>query len=220
MIALTKHIFADLCQDFGWTVHSMPSSGFGPWTGVRLYFPGCKIESDLLYVAELSALPPAEELPENMPLCVLNATLPAELASHGCAVEADCGLLPFYTAIQQHLDRLYRWDQELSDLLLGSGSLQEILDCSNPLLRNPCMFLDDHFTLMAFSGHLTAEDNPLFYETVQLGRSPNRLFETLLAMPPQKPPCSISSVLAPMRADANAAQRPAGPPPITKTSTS
>lgn len=185
MIALTKNILTDLCQDSGWHVLHIPPSEFGPWTGIRLYYPGCQVVSNLLYIVESSALPSAEELPEEMQLCVLGAQLPSELRNRACHVEADCGLIPFYTAVQQYLDRLYQWDQKLSDLLLGSGSLQEILDCSNPILRNPCMFLDDHFTLMAFSGKLTEEDNPLFYETVQLGRSPNRLFETLLAMPPQ-----------------------------------
>ena len=185
MIALTKNILTDLCQNSGWQVHHIPLSEFGPWTGIRLYFPECQIEPNLLYVIDRSALPPVEELPEEMSLCVLGADIPSELGNRACTVEADCSLLPFYTALQQYMDRLHQWDQKLSELLLGSGSLQEILDCSNPILHNPCMFLDDHFTLMAFSGKLTAEDNPLFYETVQLGRSPNRLFETLLAMPPQ-----------------------------------
>ena len=185
MIALTKNILTDLCLDSGWKLGHMPLSGFGPWTGVRLYFPGCVLEPNLLYVADIADLPPAAELPEEVSLCVLGETLPPDLGNRACTVEAECGLLPFYTAVQQLLDKLHRWDQELSELLLSSGSLQEILDCSNPILRNPCMLLDDHFTLMAFSGKLTAEDNPLFYETVQLGRSPNRLFETLLAMPPQ-----------------------------------
>lgn len=185
MIALTKSILTDFCQNSGWKIHHMPLSGFGPWTGVRLYFPGCGIDPNLLYVAEAAALPPVEELPEEMSLCVLGETLPPALEKYACAVEADCDLLPFYSALQHLLERLFHWDQELSELLLGSGSLQEILDCSAPLLRNPCMFLDDHFTLLAFSGKLTAEDNPLFYETVQLGRSPNRLFEQLLSMPPQ-----------------------------------
>lgn len=185
MIVMTKHIFSDLCRDSGWTLRGMPLTAFGPWRGVRLYYPGCEPESEMLYVAESGALPSAAELPEGSAVCVLGGALPPELEGRGCAVEAEVSLPAFYTVIQQQMDRLHRWDQELSELLLGSGSLQEILDCSAPLLRNPCMFLDDHFTLTAFSGELTAEDNPLFYETVQLGRSPNRLFEKLLSMPPQ-----------------------------------
>lgn len=185
MITLTKHMLVDLCREHGWQIHHMPLTGFGPWAGVRLFYPGCEMEQDMLYVAAETDLPPAHELPEGVSLCILGTTLLPELGLCACAVDADGSLPAFYSVIRQYTDRLYRWDQELSELLLGSGSLQEMLDCSAPLLRNPCMFLDDHFTLVAFSGELTAEDNPLFYETVQLGRSPNRLFEQLLSMPPQ-----------------------------------
>ena len=184
MIALTKHILHDFCRDAGWQIGHMPLSGFGPWSGVRLFYPGCETERGLLYVAEASALSGAAP-EEGTALCVLGRELPPGLEDRACAVEADFGLLPFYAAIQQLMEQLSRWDQEVSEILLSSGSLQEILNCSAPLFRNPCMFLDDHFTLLAFSGELTAEDNPLFYETVQLGRSPNRLFEKLLSLPPQ-----------------------------------
>lgn len=185
MIALTKNILTDLCQDHDWKIHHMPPPKFGPWTGVRLFYPGCELERDTLYIVAENDLPAECEVTEGISFFVLGTTLPKKLENCACSVEADSTLPAFYTVVRKYMDQLYRWDQELSELLLGSGSLQEVLDCSSPLLRNPCMFLDDHFTLVAFSGKLTAEDNPLFYETVQLGRSPNRLFEQLLSMPPQ-----------------------------------
>lgn len=185
MITLTKHILGDLCREHGWQIRHMPLTDFGPWAGVRLFYPGCEMERDMLYVAAEADLTSTGHLPEGASLCVLGTVLPAGLENCACTVETGDSLPAVYTVIRQYTDLLYRWDQELSELLLSSSSLQEMLDCSAPLLRNPCMFLDDHFTLMAFSGTLTAEDNPLFYETVQLGRSPNRLFEQLLSMPPQ-----------------------------------
>lgn len=185
MIQLTKNIFRNLCIKSGWKIQHMPVCDLGPWNGVRLYFPDCEIDKHLLYVAESGALSSADYLPDDINICIFGNDIPDMLSDRAFAVTADCSFLAFYSAIQKLVDQLHHWDQQLSDLLLGSDSLQEILECSAPLFENPCMFLNDQFTLVAFHGELTKEDNALFYETVQLGRSPNRLFEQLLALPPQ-----------------------------------
>lgn len=185
MIQLTKNIFNNLCIKSGWKVHYMPVCDLGPWNGVRLYFQGCEIDNHFLYVADADTLTLSEQIPEDISFCIFGNAIPDAFKERACAVWADCSILAFYSAIQKLMDQLHHWDQQLSDLLLGSDSLQEILECSAPLFENPCMFLNDQFTLIAFHGELTKEDNSLFYETVQLGRSPNRLFEQLLALSPQ-----------------------------------
>ncbi len=186
MIQLTKNIFLNLCIKSNWHIRHMPVCDIGPWDGVRLFFPGCEIAPHLLYVTESGMLSSADPLPDNINFCILGKEFPEELSDRACVVETEDSLLAFYSTIQKLMDQLHLWDQKISDLLLGSDSLQEILECSAPLFENPCMFLNDQFTLLAFYGELTAEDNALFYETVQLGRSPNRLFEQLLALPPQE----------------------------------
>ncbi len=185
MIQLTKNIFSNLCIKSGWTIHYMPVCDLGPWNGVRLFFPGCEIDKQLLYVVDNANLTSGDALPKDINFCILGKEIPEKLKERACAIGADESLLSFYSAIQKLMDQLHHWDQQLSDLLLSSDSLQDILECSAPIFENPCMFLNDQFTLLAFHGELTEEDNSLFYETIQLGRSPNRLFEKLLALPPQ-----------------------------------
>ena len=173
---VTCGMLEDFFSDQGWTARGNPAARGRSYRGVRLWYGGCSPEADILYVADGS------DTPEGLPplnLCLLGSgPVPA-----AWLVEAPCGLLAFYAALQAFFEGLAEWDRRLSELLLANGSMQEILDCSGPILRNPCFFQNEQFVVLAQYGTVTQEENSYFYETLQNGRAPLRLFEALLAIP-------------------------------------
>lgn len=173
---ITDGMLADFFSDQGWAARSSCAAQGQSYRGVRLWYDGCCLEDGMLYIADGAAVP------ENIPpqsLCLLGGGP----ASAAWLVEAPCGLLAFYAALQRFFEGLAEWDRKLSELLLSNGAMQEILDCSGPILQNPCFLLSEQFAVLAHYGEATQEENPYFYETLKNGRSPLRLFEDLLATP-------------------------------------
>ena len=102
-----------------------------------------------------------------------------------------------FALLQERFEALARWDQTLSELLLRDASLQELLECSAPVLKSPCFLQDVNFNLLAACGQVRKEENAFFYETLRSGRAPSGLFTQLLSMsqpePPYTSPKAISS---------------------------
>lgn len=179
---ITSNILGDFFAECGWTVcGSIPKNR--AYQRVRPYFPGCDLQPDTLYI--LPALSPTLSLP-SADLCLLNSSPQWEHHPSTFSVMAEgVSFSAFYSAVQDLFDRFSLWDQQLSQLLLQGGTLQQILDCSAPILKNPCFFQDNQYYVLASYDQTTPEENPFFYETVETGRTPSRFFETLLTLPPQ-----------------------------------
>lgn len=177
---LTANILTDFFRDMGWTAHRI-SPIRHEYGGVRLFFAGCNCQPEFLYIT-----PSETELagrPDNVDFCLVGPDATPNPGAAYCII-ADSGQFPeIYSAIQGLFDDFSRWDQALSDLLLNGGTLQDILNASTQVLKNPCFFLDNQYNVLASLGQVPPDINPFFHETVEMGRAPNRFFEELLSLP-------------------------------------
>lgn len=181
---LTKDTLQAFCEEQTWGFRISPTAKFRQYLGLRIYYPGCPLSSDCLYLADSSSLP-SEDAPTTADLCLVGDQF---LPRADCAyfITAKCGLLAAFSTLQTMYERLLDWDRNLSRLLLDGATLQEILEYSAPILRNPCLFEDNQFQVLASWGQVSREDAPLFYETLKSGRAPVNLFEGILSLSPQE----------------------------------
>ncbi len=179
---MTYNIISDYFHYKKWPCRTKLAGKQREYVSIRLYIPGCVPAPEYLYVAEDTAgLLPVDDAD----LCILTSNKDAAPPWARYAVEADCSLPEFFSALQGLAEELRGWDDTLSNLLITGGSLQEILDASAHLLRGPCFFQDNQFRVLAQWGRelVDSEASPYFAETLDTGRAPARLFEDLLRMP-------------------------------------
>lgn len=180
---LTKNLLQDFCAEKGWEFQPSVTAKFRTYSGVRLYYPDCALSAKYLYMTDSDTLP-AERDKALADICLVTGGA-QRAEGFAYTIAAGCGLVPLFTALQAMHEQLLEWDRALSALLLNGGTLQEILDCSAPILRNPCFFEDEQFYVLASAGSISREDAPIFYDTVKSGRTPVHLFERVLSMSPQ-----------------------------------
>ncbi len=179
---LTHHILTDYFEEKKWPCRTSLMGKRREYASVRLYYPGCELSPEHLYVAGSDQQLPADG---EVDLCLLTPRGDAAPRWVRYAVEVDCPLPAFFSQLQELAEVLHRWDDTLSHLLINGGSFQEILDASVHLLRGPCFFLDNQFRVLAQWGRelLDSSVSPYFAETLDTGRSPARFFEDLMSMP-------------------------------------
>ena len=117
-----------------------------------LYAPGEPVLPGQVYLS-------AENTPElcREDICVIYLD--------GSAPERQAGnwfCLPLHQAaafnmVQKIFDRFDQWEQQLEQILLRHGTIQELLNAAYPLLQNPLMVIGMDFTLAAQAGE---EDLP------------------------------------------------------------
>ena len=177
---LTTNILTDFFRDRGWTANRL-NPIHHEYDGVRLFFSNCRCQPEFLYIAPTEVQWTGQ--PADVDFCLVG---PKITTGPGAAyhIIADSGQFPeVYSAIQGLFDDFSWWDQALSNLLLNRGTLQDILDISARILKNPCFFLDNQYNVLASVGQVPPDINPFFHETVEMGRAPNRFFEDLLSLP-------------------------------------
>lgn len=181
---LTQNIIQGFCEEQKWGFYSHATSKFRMYSGLRLYYPGCELSPNYLYVADKS-ISVSHRDKALTDICLITD---APRASDGfaCSIITERNLLSVFSDLQALHERLLEWDRKLSNLLLTGASLQEILDCSSSILRNPCIFEDAQFRVLASYGEATQEESELFSETLKTGRAPSRLFEKIFSLSPQK----------------------------------
>ena len=73
-----------------------------------------------------------------------------------------------YQGLRDAFFALNRWVIDLDAAVMENASLQALTDLSGPILRNPVVFFDTGFSVLAHTGNLTERDAPL-YEVVRSG---------------------------------------------------
>lgn len=179
---LTHNIISDYFTRKKWPFRIRLAGKRKEYVSVRLYYPGCELLPDHLYVTQAGG---DLDAARDADLCVLTEDKDAQPQWVRYAVEADGTLPEFFSQLQELSEVLRQWDETLSHLLINSGSFQEILDASAHVLRGPCFFLDNQFRVLAQWGRelLDSSASPYFAETLDTGRSPARFFEDLMNMP-------------------------------------
>jgi hypothetical protein len=191
---LTKNIFQDFCEEQGWSFRAHATAKFRMYSAIRIYYPDCELSANYLYITDSVTLPSGRDK-ALVDICLIADDESTE-GGFSYTIIAPCGLPTFFSALQTKHEQLQEWDRKLSELLLNGGTIQEILDSSAQVLRNPCMFQDDQFHVLASVGQVSQEVAPFYYEAQKTGRVPVRLFEKLLALSPQaRAPYSISNIV-------------------------
>lgn len=183
LLKLTGNILLDFWRERGWAARRCPGAKHRAYEGVRVYYRGCVPAAECLYFVTEELAEQALRDGAGADLCLLSLNG----ADLGCAylVEVDMDPAALCEQTQDMHIALLRWDRQLTELLLDGATMQELLDCSAPILRNPCMLEDNQFYVVASCGQVRREDAPFFYDSIHTGRAPTHLFEELLALDPQ-----------------------------------
>ena len=121
--------------------------------------PAQPLEREFLYVGGWSAAAArAESDPE---VWILSADPAGQgrgrlLLARG--EEALCRRL--YQGLRDAFFALNRWVIDLDAAVMENASLQALTDLSGPILRNPVVFFDTGFSVLAHTGNLTERDTP------------------------------------------------------------
>lgn len=184
---LTVGILADFFEECGCIAVKIPSNMGHKYDGIRVFYPGIPLKSGSLYLINQAEYAQFDGTVSPAEFCLLTE---GEEQPEDCAFVIRTGrsLYEVFGLLQERMELLVQWDHELSEILLRDGSLQEILECSAPILRAPCFLQDSNFYLLASCGHVAKEDNLFFYETLRTGRAPSGLFTQLLSMSPSEQP--------------------------------
>ena len=183
---LTAGILCDFFDEHGFHVVKHPADMGAEFESIRLYYPGCTASGDTLYLADANAYAQIDGFSEPQSLCFL--TNGEDSPDCAFVVRTEQSIYEVFSLLQEETEKLRKWDDALSEILLRDGSLQEILECSAPVLKAPCFLQDSNFYLLASWGEITPEENQFFYETLQIGRAPSGLFTQLLSMNPSEQP--------------------------------
>ena len=94
-------------------------------------------------------------------------------AAPGCADDQLLALpaadaLELYDILRDAVYTLNQWVMELDAAVMDHRSVQDVLDISMPILRNPIAVFDTSFHVVAATSNITEEDAPL-YDTVRAG---------------------------------------------------
>lgn len=73
---------------------------------------------------------------------------------------------------------LTEWDSKLTDAYIQGASLQEMLELSQPALKNPVILLDSSMRVIAHSKNI-ADDDEFFHRTIALGYTPPEVVEMM-----------------------------------------
>lgn len=118
---------------------------------------------DFLYVGPLERLTPQPDAP----VWLLTAAEPDSAAGRLFALPA-ADALELYEILHEAFYTLNRWVIDLDAAVMDHRSVQDVLDISMPILRNPIAVFDTAFCVMAATSNIMEEDAPL-YDTVRTG---------------------------------------------------
>jgi hypothetical protein len=63
----------------------------------------------------------------------------------------DISLFDLYDEVRQIFSEYERWDEELRDILVSGGSIQEMIDKSTRIFNNPLIFYDEEFSTVIYN---------------------------------------------------------------------
>ena len=129
------------------------------------------LENDRVYVADVRAL---EEYPACLgkPVLVAVGETPPPIRPDEPAVilyVKSGDLYAVFNALQAAYDRFEAWDAGLSAILNGSANMQEMVDLSFPIFRNPIKVIDRNFKYLAYSRIIDRDPTMALYRPNQAG---------------------------------------------------
>lgn len=128
---------------------------------------GEPLERDFLYVGGYSAA--AERAESDPEVWILSADPRGAGLGRLLLVRGEEELCRrLYRGLRDAFFALNRWVIALDAAVMENASLQTLTDLSGPILRNPVVFFDTGFSVLAHTGNITERDTPL-YEVVRLG---------------------------------------------------
>ena len=125
--------------------------------GARLFIDGKAPVSGMLYVCESKAA--AQTLMEAGCSAVFvgaESDEPAEAAAF--SILGDATALDVFDALLDIASRYDMWERRMDDIFHAQGSLQELLDISEPFLRNNVVVLDPALKLLAYTKSVPCDD--------------------------------------------------------------
>lgn len=83
-------------------------------------------------------------------------------------LETEKSVIEIFAVLQDIVYRYHHWEQKMDSLLLGGGSVQDILDASENFLINHLVVVDPALKLLAYSRHVDCDD-PVTVELINHG---------------------------------------------------
>jgi len=191
---LTAGVLTDFFEEYGCIPLKIPSDMGRKYKSIRVYYPGTSFDSRSLYLLDAAMYAQIDNKVEGA-LCLITMQ-ETEVECCEFVIRTDKPVTAVFSHLQEKQEELVQWDRELSEILLRDGSLQELLNCSMPILKAPCFLQDSNFYLLASSGSVSEEENQFFYETLRTGRAPSGLFTQLLSMNPAERPYSSPKAIS------------------------
>lgn len=146
--------------------------GGGPLLGrPLLYAPGETVAPGQVYLTAQNA---AELCRDDICTIYANGAAPETLS--GCSICLEATLAAAFNAVQKIFDRIDQWEEQLEQILMRRGSLQDLLNTAHTLLQNPLMVIGMDFTLLAQAGE---EDLPAEQRIFDPGADSMDLFNAL-----------------------------------------
>ena len=123
------------------------------------------LENDRVYAAEARMLEEAPAYLGSPVLVVTGDTLPPAVSDGSVVVLHVKGadLAAVFNRLQETYDTLEAWDEKLTDIVHGSANLQEMVDISFPVFRNPMKVIDQNFKYLAYSTIIDRDPSMAIY---------------------------------------------------------
>ena len=117
-----------------------------------LYAPGAQAQPGQVYLTSQ-----ADQALSRRDLCAVYVSGSSPQGTAGSYICLSADLAGAFNAVQQIFDRFDQWEEQLEQVLMRHGSIQDLLNAAQPLLQNPLMVIGMDFTLIAQVGE---EDLP------------------------------------------------------------
>ena len=102
-----------------------------------------------------------------------------EVDSKMFLAEDDISLPELFNRVQNVFIRLNQWEQDMKDSVLADKGIQDLLDISEPILKNHVSVMDNTFALIAHSRFRDCDD-PVVVEFVKNGYHPDEMIQKLI----------------------------------------
>ena len=136
--------------------------------GARLFLgAGCPVEEGFLYIC--NSAESALELAGRGLFCVYVDEGGAGAApAAAISVKGSAGMLPVFNLVLDVFSRYEAWEREMDRLAAQPGCLQQLVDASEPFLKNNTVVVDPALKLLAYTRGIPCDD-PITMELVSHG---------------------------------------------------
>ncbi|MGN1002478.1 MAG: PucR family transcriptional regulator [Oscillospiraceae bacterium] len=164
---ITLNIVRDVLAGYG-CEDRIPASDNARFRHISPVPPAMEsFERDILYVTGLArAAAAAEAFPEVYWICTADGTSPPE--GLRCLIVDGADTETVYTLLSGRECLLNRWVQEMQDAVIHNHPMQDVLDLSEPILKNYIQITDSSFKLLYYTRGIACDD-PITVTARELG---------------------------------------------------